>query len=250
MGLALITGASGGIGEQLARQARQAGNDVVLVARSAARLEELAAELGSAQVVVADLGTDDGITAVTQAVPAADIVVNNAGYGEYGPFVDADPAKTLGMIHLNVEALTALSRFYLPGMVSKGSGRILNMASTAAFTPGPSMTVYYATKAYVLSFSEGLAEELRGTGVTVTALCPGPTVSGFFVRAGLEDSKLVKGKKLSAAASVAAFGWKQMERGKVVAVPGVGNKLDASSPRFIPRVLIRRIVARGQQQGH
>lgn len=175
MTTALITGASGGIGEELARQARKAGHDVVLVARSGARLQKLADELGTAStiVVVADLSTAEGIAAVTAAVPVVDILVNNAGYGDFGPFVESGPTRVRNMVQQNVAALTDLTRHYLPAMVEGGNGRILNVASTAAFFPGPTMSVYYATKAFVLSFSEGIAEELRGSGVTVTALCPG-----------------------------------------------------------------------------
>ncbi len=246
-GIALVTGASGGIGEQLARCAHRAGYEVVLVARRAARLEQLAAELGGARVVVADLGTPQGVADVVAAVPSVDVLVNNAGYGDFGPFAEADADKTIGMIRLNTEALTALTHAYLPAMVGQGRGRVLNVASTAAFLPGPLMSVYYATKAYVLSFSEGIAEELRGTGVTVTALCPGPTESEFQAGAAMESSKLVKGKRLPSAASVATYGWKHLERGTVVAVPGLGNKLNAFSTRVTPRAAVRRIVARVQR---
>lgn len=246
-GTALVTGASGGIGEELARCASRAGYQVVLVARSAARLEELAAELGRARVVAADLGTPEGVAAVVAAVPEVDVLVNNAGYGDFGPFVESDPGKTLGMIRLNSEALTALTRAYTPGMVQRGRGRVLNVASTAAFLPGPLMSVYFATKAFVLAFSEGLSEELRGTGVTVTALCPGPTASGFQAGAAMEASKLVKGKRLPSSASVAAYGWKHLERGTVVAVPGLANKINVVSTRVTPRPVLRRVVARMQR---
>src|SRR5262249_22319494 len=145
-------------------------------------------------------------------------------------------------IELNVGALTRLTRAYLPGMLERGSGRVCNVASTAGFQPGPLMAVYYATKAYVLSFSEGLAEELRGTGVSVTALCPGPTRTGFQPGADMEESRLVKGRKLPSAADVARYGVKAMNRGDVVAVPGVANKTMATMIRFTPRPLVRRMV--------
>jgi short-subunit dehydrogenase len=150
------------------------------------------------------------------------------------------------MVELNVGALTRLARAYLPGMVERGGGRVMNVASTAAFQPGPLMAVYYASKAYVLSFSEALAEETRGSGVTVTALCPGPTASGFQSGATMEESRLVKGRKLPTASSVAAYGVKAMNRGDVVAVPGVANKVMAASIRFSPRPVVRRLVHRMQ----
>jgi short-subunit dehydrogenase len=150
------------------------------------------------------------------------------------------------MIQLNVAALTELTRRYAPGMLARGKGRVLNVASTAAFQPGPLMAVYYATKAYVLSFSEAIAEELRGTGVTVTALCPGPTASGFQAGAAMERSRLVKGRRLPSAAAVARVGYRALRRGDVVAVVGTGNKLLAASIRFTPRPVIRRLVKRMQ----
>jgi short-subunit dehydrogenase len=153
------------------------------------------------------------------------------------------------MIQVNVTALTALTRALLPGMLQRQRGGILNVASTAAFQPGPLMAVYYATKAYVLSFSEAVAEETRGSGVTVTALCPGPTASGFQAGADMESSKLVKGRKLPSSASVAAYGVRAMNSGKVVAVPGFTNKVMAASVRFTPRTMLRRIVHRMQSEG-
>ena len=175
------------------------------------------------------------------------MLVNNAGFGDFGEFADASPERLDQMIELNVGSLTRLSRTYLPAMLERGSGHVLNVASTAAFQPGPLMAVYYATKAYVLSFSEALAEETRGTGVTVTALCPGPTASGFQAGAAMEQSRLVHGRKLPTAASVAAYGVKAMQRGDVVAVPGFGNKVLAASVRFSPRPVIRRMVHKMQE---
>ena len=174
------------------------------------------------------------------------MLVNNAGFGDFGDFATASPEKLDQMIELNVGSLTRLCRVYVPGMLARGSGRIMNVASTAAFQPGPLMAVYYATKAYVLSFSEALAEETRGTGVTVTALCPGPTASGFQAGAAMEASKLVHGKKLPTSASVAAFGVKAMQRGDVVAVPGLQNKMLAASIRLSPRPIVRRLVHKMQ----
>jgi uncharacterized protein len=242
---ALVTGASSGIGMEIAR-ALAPDHDLVLVARSAARLNKLAKEVGGAQVVAADLSTSDGVAAVTAAVPDVEILVNNAGVGDFGPFAETDPAKTDRMIQLNVTALTALTRQYLPAMLRNGHGRVLNVASTASFQPGPLMAVYYATKAYVLSFSEALSEETRGTGVTVTALCPGPTESGFQAAAEMELSPLVANRKLPTSAEVARFGVKAMQEGDAVAIPGLMNRVMVESVRFTPRFVTRRIVHRLQ----
>ena len=246
MPTALITGASSGIGLEIARILAR-DHDVVLAARSVDKLEALATEIGGgARAIAVDLSDPSGPRKLIAEVPAVDVLVNNAGFADWGPFADAPEAKLDEMIELNVGALTRLTRAYLPGMVERGRGRVLNLASTASFQPGPLMAVYYATKAYVLSLSEALAEENRGTGVTVTALCPGPTASGFQARAAMEESRLVKGRKLPSAASVAEYGVKAMNRGDVVAVPGLVNKVMAGSVRFSPRPVIRRVVHRIQ----
>lgn len=241
MTTALITGASGGIGLEIARVLAP-DHDLVLVARSAAKLEAVAEELGGARVIAADLSDPSAVAKIAAEVPNVDILVNNAGVGDFGEFAQADLDRTLGMIQLNVTSVTALARHYLPGMLERGSGRILNVASTASFLPGPLMAVYYATKAYVLSFSEAVAEEVRGTGVTVTALCPGPTGTGFQAAADMELSPLVANKKLPSATEVAAYGVKAMNNGDAVAVPGFMNKVMASSVRITPRPVIRRLV--------
>jgi short-subunit dehydrogenase len=173
-------------------------------------------------------------------------LVNNAGVGDFGAFAEADIDKTLGMIQLNVLSLTALTHAYLPGMLERGSGRIMNLASTASFQPGPLMAVYYATKAYVLSFTEAIAEETRGSGVTVTALCPGPTESGFQTAADMELSPLVANKKLPTSAEVAAYGVEAMNSGVVVAIPGWLNRIMATGTRFTPRPVMRRVVHKMQ----
>jgi short-subunit dehydrogenase len=245
MPTALVTGASSGIGLEIAR-ILAADHDVVLAARSTEKLEALATELGTARVVAVDLADPAGTRKLVSELADVDVLVNNAGFGDFGLFADAPETKLDEMVELNVGALTRLTRAYLPGMIARGSGRVMNVASTAAFQPGPLMAVYYATKAYVLSFSEALAEETRGTGVTVTALCPGPTASGFQAGAAMEESRLVKGRKLKSAAQVAAFGVKAMQRGDVVAVPGMGNRLMAASIRVSPRPLVRRMVHRMQ----
>jgi short-subunit dehydrogenase len=248
MTVALVTGASSGIGLEIARVLAR-DHDVVLAARSAGKLDALAAELGGARVVAVDLADPAGPAKLIAEVPTVDVLVNNAGFGDFGPFADASAAKLDEMIELNIGALTRLTRAYLPGMVQRGSGRVMNVASTAAFQPGPLLAVYYATKAYVLSFSEAVAEETRGSGVTVTALCPGPTASGFQAGAEMESSKLVKGRKLPSSANVAAYGVRAMNKGKVVAVPGFTNKMMAASVRFTPRTMLRRIVHRMQSEG-
>src|SRR5258705_3268888 len=182
MATALITGASSGIGLEIARILSR-DHELVLAARSADALHELATEIGpNARVVVADLSEAGGAAKLAAEVPDVDVLVNCAGFGDFGDFATAAPERLDQMIELNVGSLTRLSRAYLPGMLQRGSGRIMNVASTAAFQPGPLMAVYYATKAYVLSLSEALAEETRGTGVPITALCPGPPASG--VQAG------------------------------------------------------------------
>jgi short-subunit dehydrogenase len=244
---ALVTGASGGIGEAIARELAGDGYELVLVARSSDKLAALAEDIGGARVIPADLTDPATPGKLVAEVPDVDVLVNNAGIGDYGPFADADIDKTLGMVQLNVTALTDLTRRYLPGMLERGQGRILNVSSTAAFQPGPLMAVYYATKAYVLSFSEAIAEELRGTGVTVTALCPGPTASGFQAAAEMEHSALVKGRRLPTSEEVARYGVRAMNSGDVVAVPGFANKAMAASIRFSPRPLVRRLVMRIQK---
>jgi len=248
---ALITGASGGIGYELALLCARDGFDCILVARSRDKLDELAARLESefrvkTLVVARDLAKPTAVDEIYEEVSAAsmsvDVLVNNAGFPVFGLFTQTDLRVELEMLQVNVVALTALTKLFLHSMVERRAGRILNLASTAAFEPGPLMAVYYASKAYVLSLSEALAEETRGTGVSVTALCPGPTESGFQARAAMEHSRLVRGKKLPTAAKVAAAGVKAMQRGDVVVVPGVRNKLLAASVRFSPRPVVRRLV--------
>jgi short-subunit dehydrogenase len=251
MGVVLVTGASGGIGEGLARCAAADGHEVVLVARRADRLAALAEELGGpgrARVLVEDLTSPGAAERVAGAVPAPDVLVNNAGFGTFGPLHRTDVARTMGMVELNVGVLTELTARLLPSMVERGSGRVLNVASTAAFFPGPLMAVYYATKAYVLSLSEALAEELRGTGVTVTALCPGPTASGFQAGAAMESSALVKGRRMPSSAEVARFGWAATMKGDVVAVHGLANKVQVQAGRVTPRAVTRRVVKRVQRE--
>jgi hypothetical protein len=254
----LITGASSGIGLEFARVFAKNRHDLVLVARSESKLRDLANQLQAsgvrAHVVAADLSAPGAVQTLTDRVRAlgvdVDILVNNAGHGLFGPFVETSLDAELGMIQVNIVALTELTKRLLPGMVARKSGRILNLASTAAFLPGPLMAVYYASKAYVLSFSEAIASELEGTGVTVTALCPGPTASGFQAAANLEDSKLVAGKRLPTARSVAEAGYEAMMAGKTVFVPGVSNKLTLLAPRILPRRMVAKIVQKAQERRH
>jgi hypothetical protein len=256
---ALVTGASSGIGLSLARRFAADGHDLVLVARSAGKLDELARELRAANgvgvtVIPADLAKPGAAAELAGELErrgiAVDVLVNNAGYGLFGAFTETDLATELAMIQVNIVALTELTKRLLPAMVARRRGRVLNVASTAAFQPGPLMAVYYATKAYVLSFSEALAEELDGSGVTVTALCPGPTASGFQAAAQLEASKLVAGKKLPDADSVAKVGYDALWKGRRVVIPGTNNWILAQSVRFLPRNTVARIVKKTQARAH
>lgn len=256
---ALVTGASGGIGWELAREFAAGGYDLVLVARSAGKLEELAEELRSrhqatVRVLAKDLAQPGSPEEVFQEMEAAgvavDVLVNNAGFGTSGPFVETDLQAELEQLQLNVATLTHLTKKFLPGMVARRRGGVLNVASTAAFQPGPFMAVYYATKAYVLSFSEALAEELRDTGVTVSVLCPGPTTTGFHQRAGLGDKLLGGPLKMSDAAAVARAGYQGFKEGKRIVIPGRGNRLLAGSVRFMPRKVVTKVVRRMQERRH
>jgi uncharacterized protein len=247
---ALITGASGGIGQALASQFAGAGFDVVLAARSVTKLEATARSLqsqhgGQAIAIPADLEDPDGAVHLHAAVKAKGItlqaLVNNAGYGLFGEFAHSKLDDELRMMQLNMTSLTVLSKLFLPDLLAT-RGQLLNVASTAAFQPGPSMAIYYATKAFVLSFTEALASELEGTGVRVMALCPGPTASGFQDKAAMKDSALVKGKKLPSADAVAAAGFAALQAGKRVFIPGAQNWIGAQSVRFLPRNMVTSLV--------
>lgn len=240
--LALVTGASGGLGWELAKLLAADGYDLVLVARSADKLERNAQELRAAhgagvRVIAADLAVPDAARQITAQVPECDVLINNAGFASNGRFDELPPDRVREELLLDVVTLTELARAYLPGMRANRRGRILNVASTAAFLPGPFMAVYYAAKAYVLSFSEALAEECRGSGVTVTCLCPGATDTGFQSRAGVGDTLLMR-LPLADARGIARAGYRGMLAGRAVVVPGPSNKLVALSPRFTPRRLL------------
>lgn len=239
---AIVTGASGGIGLELAVLLAGAGYDLALVARSRERLEAAAERIRSTYGVAVeplalDLARAEAARELEAAVPACDVLVNNAGFANNGSFASMDIAAVDAELQLDVVTLTQLTRRYLPGMLARRSGRILNVASTAAFLPGPQMAVYYASKAYVLSLSEALWEETRGSGVSVTCLCPGATATGFQQRAGIESTILMR-LPLADARAVASAGFTGMMRGQRVVVPGLSNKLVAISPRFSPRRLV------------
>ena len=247
---ALVTGASGGIGAELARLFAADGHDLVLVARSGEKLAGLAEELGrehnvGARVLPADLARAEAPREIFDQLRAEGVavgaLVNNAGVGSYGPFAETGEKSELDLLQVNVVALTHLTKLFLPAMVARRRGYVLNVASTAAFQPGPLMAVYYASKAYVLHLSEALSNETEGTGVTVTALCPGPTETGFVAAAGMGESKLFDANVMSARA-VAVEGYRGMLSGKTIVIPGLKNRLLASSYRFAPRGLITKVV--------
>jgi short-subunit dehydrogenase len=252
----VITGASSGIGLEMARVAAADGRELALVARGEEKLRELAGELRRkhsvrVEVIAADLARSGAAGEIvsrlaTLGVPI-DALVNNAGFGVYGPFTETSLETELQILQVNIVALTELTKRLLPDMVARRQGRILNVASTAAFFPGPLMAVYYASKAYVLSFSEAIANELAGTGVTVTVLCPGPTASGFQAAAKLEESKLMAGKTLATSREVAEAGYAAMMAGKSIEIPGLSNKLLALMPRMLPRRSVASLV-RGVQE--
>lgn len=258
---ALITGASRGIGEEFCRLFAADGYDLVLVSRDAERMEKLKQELQrrhharTIHIVAQDLAAPGAANIIadwlTQKHITLDALVNNAGFGDTGPFAGADPERVRSMLQLNVAALTELTRAVLPGMLKRKHGRILNVASVAAFQPGPLMAVYYATKAYVLSFSAALSEETRGSGVTVTCLCPGPTRTGFAKAAHMEKSLLFGAKPmgLADAAGVALTGYRAMMNGKSVVVPGLRSLVGTYLARVSPLWLSARVAMRVNGNG-
>lgn len=254
---ALITGASSGIGLELARIHASKGGNLVLVARSKDKLEKLKNELeqqyGSMVLVIPkDLSNPAAPQEVYDQLQKENVKVdylfNNAGFGDYGFFHETSWEKEAQMIDLNVRTLTHFTKLFVKDMVHNKSGKIMNVASTASFQPGPLMSVYYATKHYVLAFSEGIANELKGTGVTVTALCPGPTASGFQDAAAMNESKLVKGVKMPTAREVAEYGYRSLAKGRVVAIHGFMNRIMAESSRFMPRSIVRNVVRKVQEK--
>ena len=253
---ALITGASSGIGLEFAKVFAANKINLVLVARSEDKLNQLATQLRSdfgitVKVIVADLSQMEQVFQVYNTCKTANIqinyLVNNAGFGSYGFFVESDWKKTEEMIDLNIKSLTLLSRLFGADMVANKAGKILNVASTAAFQPGPTMAVYFATKSYVLFLSEAMSNELKGTGVTVTCLCPGATESGFMVAAAMDNSALFKNRKLPTSAAVALFGYKAMMKGKMTVIHGIMNYLIANSIRLAPRSWVLPMVRKIQE---
>ena len=250
MKTALITGASSGIGLEFAKIFAAAKNNLVLVARSEDKLLALAGELQNkysidVKVIAADLSKMDEVQNVFDTCKAGNIqieyLINNAGFGDFCLFAEGDWEKTEQMIDLNIKSLTKMCRLFIPGMVERKSGKVLNVASTAAFQPGPTMAVYFATKSYVLFFSEAIYKELKGTGVNVTCLCPGATESGFMNAAALQESNLFKNKKTATATEVAAFGYKAMMKNKMTVIHGLLNYIMANSVRFAPRKVVLAI---------
>jgi uncharacterized protein len=250
MATALITGASNGIGLELARVHTSKGDNLVLVARNLDKLNDIKSELEKKfNIKVYNIGKDlskpdaalEVYNETTRQKIQIDYLINNAGFGDFGMFVETDWQKELQMINLNITTLTQFTKLYLQDMVKRGNGKIMNVASTAAFQSGPTMAVYYATKAYVLSFSEAVDNEVSDKGVTITALCPGATESGFQAAAAMEESALVKGKKLPTSKEVAEYGYKSMMSGKTVAIHGMMNYIMANSVRFTPRALVVKL---------
>jgi uncharacterized protein len=248
MSTVLITGASGGIGYELAKLFARDHHNLILVARSADKLAEVATEIRvhgvEVKTVVLDLAIPSAAKMLFEQLKnehtAVDILINNAGFGALGEFATMSEANILGQIQLNITALTELTRSFLPTMLARRSGRIMNVASTAGFQPGPIMAVYYATKAYVISFSEAIADEVRNSGVTVTCFCPGATHTGFAKRAGNDKSRLFKLGAMKVE-KVALDGYRAVMEGKTLAISGLRNWLVAESTRFAPRKLVTAI---------
>lgn len=253
---ALITGASFGIGLELARIFARENYNLVLIARTGDKLRQLASELekahGTRSLVLATDLTEPGAPAyildqTIRAGIAVDVLANNAGFGQYGLFAESDLGECLRQIQLNITTLTHLTHLYLPQMLERNRGGILNVASTAAFQPGPLMAVYFATKAYVLHFSEALSNELRGTGITVTCLCPGATATEFHKRANATGQRLLKWGSMNAR-TVAEDGYRALEAGKQVVISGFKNWLVAQSVRFAPRRMVTAIARASQER--
>ncbi len=253
----LITGASSGIGLELAKcfAAEQFANDdgrIILLARNTAALESLAAELSrdwkvEVTVLTADLSLPETPKQIFEQLSAqkisVDVLVNNAGFGANGTFAEISLPRQLEMLQVNITALTELTGLFLPGMIQRKRGGILNVGSVAGFLPGPGMAVYYATKAFVLSFTEALAEELAGTGLTISVLCPGPTESNFGSVARGKKVRQIKTSKMSAEA-VAVYGHRAFRNGKITAIPGLQNKMFVFLNRILPRPIPRKLVKR------
>lgn len=250
-GTALITGASSGIGYSMADILAKEGWDLVIVGRSMGTLAEMRGRLSSENgvtvtVVEADLSSDGSSQKVFDAVAEAgitvDYLINCAGIGDFGKFANSDLKKQEDMVHINDLALVSMTGLFLPGMIERGSGRILNVSSIAAFQPGPMMSIYFASKAFVLSFTEALAVELKGTGVKISALCPGPTDTPFLTKAGQTEQNMYKKSSCVTPDKVAAYGLRMAAKDKVVIVCGFGPKLMIFAERLVPRAFTRWVV--------
>lgn len=256
--VALITGGSSGIGYEFSKLFARDGYDLVLVAleeenliNAKKSLEELSSV--SVKTIPHDLsrpGSAESLIELLQkkGVFDVDVLVNNAGFTVFGEFVETSAEKELAMMNLNMVTLTLLTKHFLKSMKKRNAGKILNISSTAAFQPGPLMAVYYASKSYVLSFTEAIAEEISETGITITALCPGPTASGFQKRGKMESSKLVKDKQLASPEKVAKVGYRALFSGKRVEIVGVRNKFFAQVARITPRKIATQFVYNIQKE--
>lgn len=246
----LITGASGGIGKELAILFAKDGFNLVLVARSKENLMKVKNEIesfsdGSIQIYSKDLSKEDEIIALQNELSSnniqIDYLVNNAGFGLFGEFVNTSLDEELNMIDLNIRTVTHLTKLFIKGMVERNKGGVMNIASTAAFQPGPLMSVYYATKAYVLSFSEALSNEMKGTNIKITAVCPGATETNFGNRASMNESKLFQ-SGVGNVKDVARIAYEGFNKGKTIVIPGTTNKVLANSVRFMPRKMVTSVV--------
>ena len=250
---ALITGATSGIGLELAHCHAQTKGNLILVARRGDVLDTLKQSIVSqygveVYTIVQDLSEADAAEQIWNKTTSmglhVDLLINNAGFGDFGLFHSMPADRLQQMIQLNIVALTQLCRLYLPKMIDKRAGGILNVASTAAFQPGPGMTVYFATKAYVLSFSEGLYEEVKKHGIKVSALCPGPTSTAFFSSANMDGSRLTTLMPMPSAKEVAQYGYRSLTNNKAVAIYGVMNRIMTFSLRFVPRSWARQLTGK------
>ena len=254
--VAVVTGASTGIGRDLAELLARDGYRLLLVARTEAVLERVAAQLAATYAVpcesfaadLARLDERERLAAHLATLPPVDVLINNAGIGVHGFFVETELSRELQLIDLNVAALTHVTKIVLPGMLARGSGRIMHVGSVASFVPGPLMAVYYASKAYALSFSEALSEELTGTGVSVTALCPGPTTTNFQATAGLHASAPAGGAPPMTSMAVAEAGYRALLAGRRVLVPGIRNRIVVLANWLLPRRILVRMVRRVQEK--
>jgi uncharacterized protein len=252
----IITGASSGLGAEFAQLAVREGAKVVLIARSVPDLEAVAAKIdrpGASSVVLGiDLAAPDAGEVIARELEArglyCDILINNAGFALFGEAIELDRETQFGIIDVNLRAATDLMLRFLPAMVERRRGHVLNVGSVASFVPGPRMAVYFATKAYLLSLSQALTLEVRESGVTVTCLCPGPLKTRFLARAGADKTALFKGLRKLRAAEVARAGWDAMKAGRALCVPGIGNKVAVTATRFLPRAAVLAIVGRLQRR--